>query len=310
PRLLVAAALLVVAAGTAAVVWGTRVASPPHVESAINKSLSLPPRPALNSPSFAFGSVNSVSGAADGSGVSLSAAQPKAASTGAVGQKIESTGAVTLRVTGGHVHSALTRLGDLAVGDGGSISRMHEVARDHATGARAQGVIELQVPQTRFAQLVRQVQHVGSTVTVQTSSSNVTSQYVDLASQIQSLQASRHQYLVIMARATTINGILAVQNQIDNLQSQIQQLQGQLHLLNHETTFATLDVTVTQSGVSQTTHHHSGVASAWDDSVGGFVRAFEGLIRVGGPALFVALCLAVLAGAGRVAWRWRVRRRL
>jgi hypothetical protein len=39
-----------------------------------------------------------------------------------------------------------------------------------------------------------------------------------------------------------------------------------------------------------------------------FAAAFDGLVRIAGPALFVVLCLAALILFGRVTWRG-VRRR-
>ncbi len=83
-----------------------------------------------------------------------------------------------------------------------------------------------------------------------TSATDVTGQYVDLQARITALQDSRQQYLTIMAKATTVGGILAVQEQLQNLQSQLEQLQGQLQLLNNETTYATLAVTVSQKVVT------------------------------------------------------------
>ena len=57
-------------------------------------------------------------------------------------------------------------------------------------------------------------------------------QYVDLQSRITALQDSRQQYLTILAKATTVGDVLAVQEQLDGIQSQIEQLQGQLQVLS------------------------------------------------------------------------------
>lgn len=223
--------------------------------------------------------------------------------------KIESTGSVALTVKKGHVNSSLTKLGALAVGDGGFVLSTQANARSHGNGNFSSGTIVLEVPQRDFTKFVSQVQRVGHATSILTSSSDVTSQYVNLQARISALDASRQQYLAIMARATSISGILAVQNQLDNIQSQIEQYQGQLNVLNHATTFGTLTVALSQTGApAHVTHHRSGLSKAWHDSVDGFIAGFEWLIRLAGPVLFAALFLGFLLVAGK--WTRRsVRRR-
>ena len=75
----------------------------------------------------------------------------------------------------------------------------------------------------------------------------MTGQYVDLQARLAALEASRQQYLTILAKATSIGDILAVQEQLDSIQSQIEQLQGQLQVLTSETSYSTLNVTSTRA---------------------------------------------------------------
>ncbi len=108
-----------------------------------------------------------------------------------------------------------------------------------------------------------------------------------------------------MTRATSISDILAVQNQLDALQSQIEQLQGELQVLDNETTYGTLAVSIAEPGhrPAPTPAPPSGIGVAWHDAVHGFTSAFDGLVRVAGPLLFVVLLLFAVATAGRMAWR-------
>ncbi|HEY5265790.1 MAG TPA: DUF4349 domain-containing protein [Acidimicrobiales bacterium] len=227
-----------------------------------------------------------------------------------ISQKIESTGTIALTVKGAKVNAAFSKLTELVARDGGFVNSTNAHVGTRNSGNFSYGTIVLQVPQREFAQLVSQAQRVGHTTSVSSTSSDVTSQYVDLTARITAFEASRQQYLAIMKKATTISGILAVQNQLDNLQSQIEQLQGQLNVLNNETTYATLSVTVSEAGYSNVGHARSGLSKAWHDSVGGFVSGFEWLIRLAGPALFALLLLGVLSIFGRLAWRTNRRRRI
>jgi hypothetical protein len=114
-----------------------------------------------------------------------------------------------------------------------------------------------------------------------------------------------------MTRTNSIGGILSVQNQLNAIQSQIEQLQAQLNLLNSETTYATLTVTVSEAGhpVIAPAHVRTGVNKAWHDSLHGFAAGFEWLIRIAGPLLFALLVLAALLLLGRWTWRATERRR-
>ncbi|HEV3187453.1 MAG TPA: DUF4349 domain-containing protein [Acidimicrobiales bacterium] len=231
------------------------------------------------------------------------------ASTTVVSQKIESTGTMSLKVGKGHVASAFSALSQLATNYGGYVASTDANAGSSAPDRSSFGTIVVDVPQKNFAKLVAQAHTIGHETSVRTSSNDVTAQYVDLQAHISALEASRRQYLVIMTKATTINGILAVQSQLDALQSQIEQLQGQLNVLSHETSYGTLTVNVSESG-----HHAhktttlSGFAKAWHDSVKGFLAGFEWLVRLAGPALFAVLALGGVWTLGKY-FRRTVRRR-
>jgi hypothetical protein len=227
---------------------------------------------------------------------------------GAVGQsaKIEASGSIDLTIGRGQLQSILTRLTNLAAIYSGFVASTNAQI---GSGQPASGTIVLRVPETNFQQVLSQVQRVGHATSVTTTATDVTGQYVDLQARITALQASRQQYLTIMAQATSIGDVLAVQSQLDTIQSQIEQLQGQLNVLNNETTYGTLTVSLSETG-QRTTHvarSTSGLAKAWHDGIEGFISGFEWLIRVAGPTLFILICLAVLVLLGR--WAWRASRR-
>ena len=255
-----------------------------------------------------------------GSGVALSptgvgktaiTGTPFAGGSSNTSLKIESNGSIALTVNKGHVESAFTTLSKLATSDGGFVDSTQANVGSRTSGKFSYGTIVVQVPQRNFAKLVAQAQRVGRPTSVSTTSNDVTAQYVDLQAHITALEASRRQYLVIMTKATTINGILAVQGQLDALQSQIEQLQGQLNVLSHETTYGTLTVTVSETGSHA--HHTpplSGFAKAWHDSVKGFFAGFEWLLRLAGPALFAVLAVGAVWALGKTLRRTVRRRRI
>jgi hypothetical protein len=232
-------------------------------------------------------------------------------STSSSSLRIEEVGTIDLTVAGGRFQTTLTKLAAFATADGGFVSSTHAHIGTKKSGAYSTGSIVLQVPEHRFAALVDQVRGAGHATSVVSSANDVTGQYVDLQARIAALQVSRSQYLKIMTRTNSINGILAVQSQLNSIQSQIEQLQGQLNLLNSETTYATLSVSLTQAGAVHVApaHPRTGFDKAWHESITGFVSGFEWLLRIAGPLLFALILLAVLALLGRALWRANERRR-
>ena len=238
---------------------------------------------------------------------SAQAGPAPSATIGSQAAKIEETGGITLVVPGAKIQPDLSRLATLAVASGGFVASTQTQSAE--PGSPAQGTITLQVPETGFDAVLAQVRGLGRVASLSTTATDVTGQYVDLQARITALQDSRQQYLTIMAKATTVGGILAVQEQLQNLQSQLEQLQGQLQLLNNETTFATLAVTVSQKVVTPPPPRpESGLLKAWHAAVGGFVAGFEGVVRVAGPLFFGLLLLAALVLLGRWGWKYRPRR--
>jgi len=231
---------------------------------------------------------------------------------GSVGQsaKVEAKGSVSLTIADGSLESVLGKLTNLVAADGGFVASTQAQIGPGA-GNSSTGSVVLQVPEPSFASLLAQVQRVGHASSVTTTSTDVTGQVVDLQARITALQASRQQYLTILSKATSIGDILAVQSQLDSLQTQIEQLQGQLDVLNSETTYGTLTVSLTESGQRPVAPapQSTGLIKAWHDGIGGFISGFEWLIRIAGPTLFALLCLAALVVLGRLAWR-AVRRRM
>ena len=230
--------------------------------------------------------------------------------TGIVGQstKVVTTGTIDLALGTDPVQPAVTRLTTIATGAGGFVAKSDLQIGQQNAAVPSSGILVLQIPQAAFASVLSQVQAIAKVTAMTSTSTDVTGQYVDLQARIGALQASRLQYLTILSKATSIGDILSVQSQLDTIQSQIEQLQGQLNLLAGQTTYATLTVSLSQSGhrPPPPPAPQSGIGRAWHQSVSGFTTGFEWLVRIAGRTLFVLLCLAVVGIGSRWAWRaWR-----
>jgi hypothetical protein len=232
-------------------------------------------------------------------------AAPQSTSPAGQATKIAQTGSLDLQVPKGALTSTITALTTMATRAQGFVANTQTRARPGARGTSPQGSVTLEVPEASFGAVLHDAQVLGKSLNLTTKATDVTGRYVDLQSRITSLQASRQQYLAILAKATSISDILAVQAQLDTLQSQIEQLQGQLAVLTNETTYSTLTVTVHEPTPAHRSAPHapSGIDRAWHDSVRGFFDGVDGVVGAAGPALFVVLSLGVVALVGRLLWR-------
>ena len=232
-------------------------------------------------------------------------AAPQSTSPAGQSTKIAQTGSLDLQVPKGALTSTVTALTTLATRAQGFVANTQTRAHAGARGTSPEGSVTLEVPESSFGAVLHNAQVLGKSLNLTTKATDVTGRYVDLQSRITSLQASRQQYLAILAKATSISDILAVQAQLDTLQSQIEQLQGQLAVLANETTYSTLTVTVHEPPPAHrpAPHAPSGIDRAWHDSVRGFFDGVDGVVGAAGPALFVVLSLGVVALVGRLLWR-------
>jgi hypothetical protein len=327
-RVLSAAAAIVVLLVVAGVV-GTQVRGPAQPTRTAAPSVSPATRPApasttTTTPAFSSsGSAHANASAPLSTGTSSSAPGTQNQGTqstgtpnlpnGAVGQpaKIEQTGSLTLTVGHGKLSRTVTQLTALAGTDGGFVANS-QTQSGAATGGAPSGSVTLQVPVQSFATLLQHAEALGRTSDLTTKATDVSSQYVDLQARITALEASRQQYLTILAKATTVGDVLAVQEQIDSIQSQIEQLQGQLQLLTSQTSYSSLTVTIGEHAPAPSPGPlpESGLVRAWHASIGGFLTGVEGVIRLAGPVVFALLLLGVVLAGGRALWRRYQRRNL
>jgi hypothetical protein len=226
--------------------------------------------------------------------------------TGAVGQpaKIEQTGSLGLTVKPGALNRTMTQLSALATAVGGFVASSQTQTGAGSNGPPS-GTITLQVPVADFASVLKQAEALGKTSNLTTKATDVTGQYVDLQARLDALEATRQQYLSILAKATSIGDVLSVQEQVDSVQTQIEQLQGQLQLLSSQTAYSTATVTVNEPTTPPRngTAPEPGVVKSWHDSIHGFAVGVEGVIRYAGPVLFALLFLGLVSLGGRALWR-------
>jgi hypothetical protein len=284
-------------------------------------------------PADGTGSSNGFTGRDEGSGP---VAQPPVTSDGKGGaggvdtiaalanRQIVKTGEITIEVS--NVGTAMGKVRALALQLGGYVgasqiggpSQPYPVDVKGSPGATLDGALPyggsatltLRIPADRFDEAITRLHELPGTVVAEaTSEQDVTSQVVDIQARLANLQASEVQYRELLAKATKIEDILAVQTRLDDVRGQIEQWQAQQKQLADVADLATLTVTLSATPIEQAT-------SGWDPGKT-VTDAFASLVTVGRNIANGAIWFAIVWLPGlivlalilflvlRVARRWR-----
>lgn len=218
------------------------------------------------------------------------------------GARIIKTGTVVLTAPDGKVSAVLAEVTRVVASVRGYLAS----SSTEEAGSSPTGTMTLRVPAASYEAVLRQVRTVGAKVVNVTSrGKDVTASFADVEAQIGSLTAARNRFLVILGQAKTIGETLSVQQRVDDVQSQIDRLQGQRRVLADQSDFATLTVTVSETGGDEViVKPRGGLSKAWHDAVTGFTSGIEAIVARSGRTLVVLLFLGLLLGVGRLGWRY------
>lgn len=185
---------------------------------------------------------------------------------------------------------------------------------DDTTGSGAEttrstgsGTVTVSVPAARLDATLDELAKVGTVLSRETGTDDVTGTYVDTQSRVASMQASVARVRALMGRATKLSDIVSLEGELSRREADLEALQTQL---------ATLKDAVALSPV--TVHLTTDVAPVPEPAPTGFVagltagwRAFTSSVTVvltGLGALLPFAGLAALVGVPAVLW-WRRRLR-
>jgi len=160
----------------------------------------------------------------------------------------------------------------------------------------ATGQVTFRVPVDAFEAVLRELKGLGTYRGEQSSTEDVTNQYVDLSGQLASWRAQERVYLRLLDRAKSIADVIAVQNQLQQVQSNIERLQGQLNHLEDQSSFSTITLHLSEPGAAAA-RPAGRLARAWATAVNGLgVMAAAVLVGVVWLTPVVVLAGLVLFG--------------
>jgi hypothetical protein len=178
-----------------------------------------------------------------------------------------------LTVRAQNVNSAATRATQITEGVGGYVSSETNSANpDHPSQATA--TIQLKIPVAAYqATLSELTSSLGTQLSLQQQAQDVTEQVADVNSQVASFEAAIAQLRALLSHAGSVGDLLDVQNQINLEETQLEALEAQQRALSHETTYATVTVTILGPKAKPPVHHRKAPPSLG----GGLTAGWRGL---------------------------------
>ena len=149
-----------------------------------------------------------------------------------------------LTVRAKDVGSAAAQAAQIVQGVGGYVSSETASADpDHPSEATAN--VQLKIPVTSYpATLGQLASRLGTQLSLQQQAQDVTQQVADVNSQVASDQAAITQLRTLLSHAGSVGDLLSVQNQINDEESSLESMQAQQRALSHETTYATVTLSL------------------------------------------------------------------
>ncbi len=149
-----------------------------------------------------------------------------------------------LTVRADNVASAADQAAQIAEGVGGYVSS-ETVSANPDRLSEATASVQLKIPVASYAGTLGQLaSRLGTQLALQQQAQDVTEQVADVNSQVTSDEAAIAQLRALLSHAGSVGDLLSVQNQINEEESSLESMQAQQRALSHETTYATVTLTL------------------------------------------------------------------
>jgi Domain of unknown function (DUF4349) len=226
------------------------------------------------------------------------------------GQSIIYTASITVRSA--NVAAVARRIASIVVAAGGYTSDEHVASgTSHKTGETVDLTLKIPVPayQSVLAQLSSPA--LGKQIAMHQQATDVTEEVANVNSLVSSQEAAISALQGLLTKAASVSGLLQVQQQISDDEATLNSLLAQQRALDHETTYATVTMTLVSPPVHTVVHakpsRHGfvgGLAAGWR----ALRRATAALLTALGAALPFLVVVFVLGGIGYLGWRRFLRR--
>jgi Domain of unknown function (DUF4349) len=210
-----------------------------------------------------------------------------------------------LTVRADNVGSAADQAAQIAEGVGGYVSS-ETASADPDHPAEATASVQLKIPVASYSGTLGELaSRLGTQLSLQQQAQDVTQQVADVNSQVTSDEAAIAQLRALLSHAGSVGDLLSVQNQINQEETSLESMQAQQRALSHETTYATVTLTLLGPKAKPLVHPRKAPPTL----AGGFGAGWHALrVTVSWTLAFlgaIAPFAVILAVVGYAAYRLR-----
>jgi hypothetical protein len=219
------------------------------------------------------------------------------------GQKLTRQAALSLTVK--DVAAAAAEVRSVATGLGGTITSESLRTNGKPDSADASGVLIVSVPAARLDDALTALGKVGTVEEQSTSTEDVTTTYTDTESRLATMRASVERVRALMAQATKIGDIVALEGELSTRQADLESLEAQLAALKGAVAQSPIEIRLVTDRSAlrsvQDTGFVAGLKAGW--------RAFTASVVVVLTALGAMLPFLVVLAVVVLPLLWLLRRR-
>ena len=160
--------------------------------------------------------------------------------------------------------------------------------------------LTVRVPAAGLTAFLDELNRLGSVEQVTTTSQDITQQYIDLEARLRTLRAQEERLLEILSRASSVEELLRVENELWRIREQIEQHQGQLEAWDRLVELATVTIELRPAGLVPNLPSGSlfgRLVQAWYQALDAMVTGFEYIV-IGAGALLPWALLGLLGWWG------------
>jgi hypothetical protein len=213
-----------------------------------------------------------------------------------------------------HALSSAVSLASQIVAEAGGYTSGENTSADPAHPAESMASLQFKIPVAAYpATLAKLASQLGTQVSLQQQTQDVTQQVADTSSRVASDEAAISQLRALLARTGSVADLLSVQNQINSEESDLESMQAQQRALNAETAYATVSLSLLGPLAKPAPPRHpkpppglaAGLTAGWH----ALRVTLSWLLAVLGAVIPFGVVLALIAYLAYRGRRWLMRRR-
>lgn len=176
-------------------------------------------------------------------------------------------------------------------------SSISGTTRSSSRGRNADFV--MRIPSERFNELTGRLSDLGNVSYCRTYSENVTTEYIDVESRLESYRIQEQRLLAMLEKATELEDMLTIEEHLADVRYHIESYTTQLNYLDSMVSYSTVTLSVEEvvdytPDQSVTRTFGDKMGSAFSDSLDNIVDLFQGLILMLLRSWYLILAFAVV----------------